>query len=308
MADQSSQPAWSTADIPDQSGRVAIITGASSGIGLEAARALAGRGAQIVLAVRDAGKGEQAMRSIRKDYPQAQLQVIPLELADQQSIQRFADSFARDYARLDVLINNAGVMMCPFSTTRDGFEIQFGTNHLGHYTLTAKLLPLLQATAGSRVVVVSSLAHRGGQLNFDDLNWQQRDYVTGQAYCDSKAANVLFALGLAERLRAGGNQPLVTLAHPGWTQTDLQRHSWKYRFLGRFLAQRTSAGALPTLRAAIDDQAQPGDFFGPRDRKETQGPPVRVEISQALTRKELIDQLWAASEVMTGVRYDALMA
>lgn len=308
MADQHSSPAWGLQDIPDQSGRVAIITGASSGIGLEAARALAGCGAQVVLAVRDAAKGEQALRSIRDDHPQARLQVIALELADQQSIQQFADRFARDYTRLDLLINNAGVMMCPHSETRDGFEIQFGTNHLGHFALTAKLLPLLQSTAHSRVVVVSSLAHRGGKLNFDDLNWQQRPYNTSQAYCDSKLANVLFAQGLAQRARASANQPLVTLAHPGWTQTDLQRHSWKYRFLGRFLAQSTAAGALPTLRAAIDPQAQPGDLFGPRDRKETQGPPVRVEISEHAKHADLVEHLWTASEAMTGVRYEAVTA
>lgn len=303
MADQHSGPAWGLQDIPDQSGRVAIITGASSGIGLETARALAGRGARIVLAVRDADKGQRAMRSIREDHPHAQLQVIPLELADQQSVKNFAASFARDYNRLDLLINNAGVMMCPYSKTRDGFEIQFGTNHLGHYSLTAKLLPLLQRTHGSRIVVVSSLAHRGGQLNFDDLNWEQRPYDTSQAYCDSKLANVLFALGLAERLRGAGNQPLVTLAHPGWTQTELQRHSWKYRLLGRFMAQQTSSGALPSLRAAVDEQAQPGDFFGPRDRKETQGPPVPVAISAHAQDRGLIERLWAMSESLTGVHY-----
>lgn len=308
MANKHSNSEWSLDDIPDQTGRVAIITGASSGIGLEAARALAARGAQTVLAVRDTVKGERAMRSIRDAYPQAKVHVIPLELADQQSIQRFADSFVQNYSRLDLLINNAGVMMCPHSETRDGFEVQFGTNHLGHYALTGKLLPLLQRTAHSRVVVVSSLAHRGGKLNFDDLNWQQREYDTGQAYSDSKEANVLFALGLAERLRASDNQPLVTLAHPGWTQTDLQRHSWKYRFLGRFLAQPTAAGALPTLRAAIDDQAQPGDFYGPRDRKETQGPPVRVEISDQAKDPQQIERLWAASAVMTGVNYEGLTA
>ncbi len=294
---------WSEQDIPDQSGRVAVVTGASSGIGLEAARALAAQGATVILAVRDAEKGRNAEQAILKQYPEAVLEVRPLDLADLESVAQFAADLAADCDRLDLLINNAGVMMCPFAQTRDGFEIQFGTNHLGHFALTGRLLPVLQKTAGSRVVVVSSLAHRGGRLDFEDLNWAERKYNTIRAYCDSKLANLLFTLALAERLSDAGDRPLVTAAHPGWSRTDLQRHVWKFRWLGLLLGQNSRMGALPTLRAAVDEAAWPGDFFGPAGRREMTGPPVKVDPAAKALDRAAARRLWAISEELTGVRY-----
>lgn len=298
-----SQPAWSTADIPDQSGRVVIITGASSGIGLETAKAFAEKNAELMLAVRDADKGERAVRTILKQYPKAKVSVQLLDLAELKSVTDFAADFLANHDRLDLLINNAGIMMCPFAKTADGFEIQFGTNHLGHFALTGLLLPLLQQTNNSRVVNVSSLAHRGGKPDFSDLNWSQREYNTSQAYCDSKLANMVFTFTLVEKLSGLGNNPLVTAAHPGWTKTDLQRHALKYRLMGLLMAQNTAAGALPTLRAAVDPQAAPGDFFGPGGKQEMKGPPVKVEASEPCRDHKAAADLWELSEQMTGISY-----
>ncbi len=298
-----SETAWSTADIPDQSGRVVIITGASSGIGLEAAKAFAEKNAELILAVRDADKGKRAVETILKHKPRANVDLQILDLAELKSVKDFAAGFLANHDRLDVLINNAGIMMCPFANTADGFEIQFGTNHLGHFALTGLLLPMLQQTENSRVVNVSSLAHHSGKLNLTDANWAQREYNTGQAYCDSKLANMVFTFALADKLTGLGNNPMVTAAHPGWTKTDLQRHAFKYRLMGFFMAQNTAAGALPTLRAAIDSQAQPGDFFGPGGKQEMKGAPVKVVASAPSRDRQTATDLWELSVRMTGVSY-----
>ncbi|MFV8816976.1 oxidoreductase [Haliea sp. E17] len=294
---------WSIEDMPAQDGRVAIVTGASSGIGLETARALAGKGAGVTLGVRDREKGNRAADAIRASHPGAQVAVQHLDLADLASVRAFADTFQGEHRRLDLLINNAGVMMCPFATTRDGFEIQFGTNHLGHFALTGHLLPLLRATGDSRVVNVSSLAHWRGNLDFDDINWQRRAYDSSQAYCDSKLANLLFTLQLAQKMEASGDNPMVTAAHPGWTRTDLQRHVWKYRFLGLFMGQDSAMGALPTLRAATDPDALPVDYYGPSGKKEMRGPPAAAGRSERARERSAAETLWRLSEELTGVSY-----
>ncbi len=294
---------WGYPDIPSQAGRVAIVTGGASGIGLESARALADKGACVILAVRDAAKGERAVASIRKTSPLAEVEAQPLDLADLGSVQAFATAFIAQYRRLDLLINNAGVMMCPFARTRDGFEIQFGTNHLGHFALTGHLLDLLRATEDSRVVNVSSLAHWRGNPDLDDLHWEKRPYDTVQAYCDSKLANLHFTLGLAKKLEDAGDNPMVTAAHPGWTRTDLQRHQRKFRFLGLFMGQGCAAGALPTLRAAIDPEAVPEDYFGPSGKKEMRGPPAAAALSESARDLGRALALWHASEEATGLRY-----
>ncbi|MYM62294.1 oxidoreductase [Pseudomaricurvus sp. HS19] len=294
---------WSVADMADQSGRIAIVTGASSGIGLEAARALAAKGAEVILAVRDAAKGSSALRSITDSCPGAEVSMELLDLADLGSVQRFARYCLTRLPKLDLLIDNAGVMMSPYATTSDGFELQMGTNHLGHFALTLQLLPLLRNTPGSRIVVVSSLAHHRGNPDFDDLNWQLRGYDTVQAYCDSKLANLWFVQGLVQRLQ-GEEAPQVTAAHPGWTRTELQRHSLKYRLLGLFMAQDTASGALPTLRATVDPEAQSGDFYGPGGKKQMKGPAVKVVTNPAVKDGGRVQQLWQLSEALTGVRYD----
>ena len=294
---------WTASNIPDQNGRVVIITGANTGLGKENAKVLAGLNAEVIIAVRSEEKGNAAASEIREQFPQARLSVRVLDLASLESVKTFAEGIIRDYQRLDLLINNAGVMMCPYSTTADGFEMQFGTNHLGHFALTLRLLPLLRATENSRVVILSSLAHRGGKLDFDDLNWESRKYKTGNAYSDSKLANLLFGYELAEKLKNAGNHPLVTIAHPGFTSTDLMRHSRISRIITKVLSQEAEIGALPTLRAAFDESAVAGDYFGPAGFQEMKGFPVKVQSSKVAQNRESAQKLWSISEEMTGVTF-----
>ena len=297
------QSKWDAGNIPDQTGRVFVVTGSSSGIGKEAARVLAGENASVILAVRNVKKGQNTAAAIRNEYAAADVSVRELDLASLASVEVFAASMLEDYERLDILIDNAGVMMCPYSTTDDGFELQLGTNHLGHFALTGRLMPLLKKTPGSRIVVLSSIGHRGGKLDLSDLNWEKRKYDTSQAYYDSKLANLYFTYELAQKLEADGNNPMVTAAHPGWTATDLQRHSGVMAFLTRFLAQGVDMGALPTLRAAIAPDARPGDYFGPGKRFEMYGYPVKVESSARSRDRDAAQELWQQSERLTGVEY-----
>jgi len=297
------EKAWGLSHIPDQSGRVVIVTGASSGIGLEAAHALAAKNARVIIAARSADKNAQAVASILRDHPGATVEARLLDLADLASVKTFADGILADCDRLDLLVNNAGIMMCPYHQTKDGFEIQFGTNHLGHFALTGHLLPLLSRTEAARIIVVSSLAHRRGALDFSDLNWESRAYRTTQAYCDSKLANLYFTYTLADKLKAAGNQPLVTAAHPGWTRTDLQRHQLMIKLIGLFMAQDAPGGALPTLRAAFDEHVVSGDFFGPGGRGEMRGPPVKVKPANRALDGQAAEKLWQVSEEMTNIRY-----
>jgi NAD(P)-dependent dehydrogenase (short-subunit alcohol dehydrogenase family) len=294
---------WTTDDMPDQKGRVVIVTGSSSGIGKEAARVLAGKNASVVIAVRNVSKGENVAGGISKEFPDADVSVRGLDLANLKSVTAFAESFVHDYDRLDILINNAGVMMCPYAKTRDGFEMQFGTNHLGHFALVGQLLPPLKKTSGSRVVALSSLAHKGGKLDFTDLNWDRRTYNTNQAYFDSKLANLYFAYLLAQKLEAEGSNPKVIIAHPGWTATELQRHSGMMGFLNKLVAQGVDMGALPTLRAATDEGASPGTFFGPAKFFEMRGHPVKVKSTARSHDMDAARELWKQSEDMTAVSY-----
>ena len=294
---------WSTNDIPDQRGKVAIVTGAAAGIGKEAARALAAKGAKVILAVRNLEKGRAAAEDIRKSAPQADVSVRALDLASLASIKAFAEKFLEDESRLDLLIDNAGVMFPPYAKTEDGFELQMGTNHLGHFALTLRLLPLLRRTQGSRIVVVSSLAHKGGKIDLGDLGWERRRYNTQAAYCDSKLANLLFTLELARRLGAHGDHVIVAAAHPGWTRTELQRHSGLFQFLNHVFSQPGPMGALPTLRAACDPEVRPGDFFGPSKHFEMHGPPVKVSPAAPARDRDLAGKLWAASEALTGIAW-----
>lgn len=297
------RPSWTIEDVPGQKGRVVIVTGATSGLGKEATRALAGKNAAVILAVRNVRKGEAVAEAIRGAAPDADVAVRELDLSRLASVRGFAGRIAAERDRLDVLINNAGVMMCPYARTEDGFEIQMGTNHLGHFALTGLLLPLLRATPGSRVVATSSIAHRRGKVDLDDLNWERRPYNTLQAYADSKLANLYFAYELARRARTNAGLPMATAAHPGWTRTDLQRHSGLMRFLNHFLSQGPERGVLPTLRAAVDAGAEPGDYFGPSGFFELHGPPVRVASSARSHDEAAARKLWQVSENLTDVSY-----
>ena len=293
---------WTVSNIPDQSGRVAIITGANTGIGFETAAALAAKNATVVMACRSKEKAEDAISRIRERTPGAELEFIELDLASLASVERFADTFLQGHERLDLLINNAGVMIPPLGHTDDGFELQFGCNHLGHFALTGRLIDLLEATPGSRVATVSSMAHRFGTMDFDNLN-AEKSYDKMPAYGQSKLANLLFTFELQRRLDAKGSKVLATAAHPGWTGTDLSRHSGLINFMGTFLAQTPPMGALPTLRAAVEPKASGGDYYGPKGLKEMRGYPVKVGTSQAARSEEIARRLWEVSEDLTGVSF-----
>jgi NAD(P)-dependent dehydrogenase (short-subunit alcohol dehydrogenase family) len=302
-----SNHAWSFQDIPDQTGRTAIVTGANTGIGLETARMLALKGADVIVACRNPEKGQGAVARIRTENPAGRATAAILDLADLESIAAFAKSFASNHGRLDLLINNAGVMVPPASRTKQGFELQFGTNHLGHFALTGHLLPLVLQTRGARVVVVSSTAHKMGRIDLDDLNFERRPYRAWSAYSQSKLANLLFALELQRRLAAAGSDRRVTAAHPGWTATDLQRTAGAARFLNPLFAMKPADGALPTLRAATDPSANGGSYWGPARFFELNGPPVSARISKKAQDETLAAQLWTASEKLTGVSFPMMM-
>jgi NAD(P)-dependent dehydrogenase (short-subunit alcohol dehydrogenase family) len=286
---------WTIKDLPDQAGRTFVITGANSGIGLATAQALATRGARVVLAVRDTDKGRRAAETIA-----GETDVRRLDLADLASVRAFAQDFDTD---IDVLINNAGVMNVPHALTADGFEMQFGTNHLGHFALTNLLLPRIT----ERVVVVASGAHRFGKIRLDDLN-SERGYRRHGAYGQAKLANLLFMSELQRRLGAVGSPVRVTGAHPGWAATNLQSRSGNRLENGlmqlgnRLFAQDQGMGALPTLYAATADL--PGNaYIGPDGRFELRGHPTPVGRSRAATDEETARELWRRSEQLTGVAF-----
>ena len=294
---------WNTSNIQNQENRIVIITGASSGLGKEATKILAGKNATVVMAVRNTQKAESVAQQITKEFPNSKIDVRKLELNSLNSIKTFAQGIKSSYGQLDVLINNAGVMACPFSKTEDGFEIQMGVNHLGHFALTGHLLPLMKKTKGSRIVATSSIAHRQGDIDFEDLDWAKRKYVTGKAYGDSKIANLYFAYELARKFKSDPNAPMVTAAHPGWTTTDLQRHSLMFRMLNPIFSQNVENGVLPTLRAALDDNAQSGDYFGPSGFMEMKGAPVVVKSNDKSKDEVSAKRLWDLSEELTNIRY-----
>jgi NAD(P)-dependent dehydrogenase (short-subunit alcohol dehydrogenase family) len=292
---------WSEDDIPDLGRRVAVVTGANSGIGFETARALAAKGARVILGCRSRTKGPQAVARIRNAVPDADLHFTSLDLASLAAVAMFAKEVAVEVDRIDILVNNAGVMMPPLDYTRDHFELQLGINHLGHFALTAHLLPLLRATPGARVVTVSSLMHLAGWIHFADLN-SENSYNSTLAYGQSKLANLLFAKELARRLDDANLDVISTAAHPGSTRTELQRHSDLMQLAVRYFAQDAPAGALPTLYAATAPDVRGGDYFGPRFG--IVGPPARALVSPLAQNKDLAQRLWKVSEELTGVSFD----
>ncbi|MCB0154333.1 MAG: SDR family NAD(P)-dependent oxidoreductase [Anaerolineae bacterium] len=294
---------WTTADIPDQSGRVAIVTGANSGIGYEAALALAQKGATVVMACRSLPKAESAAEQIRQSNPPGQVVVMHLDLASLDSVRGFVADFLARYDRLDLLINNAGVMALPQRyETADGFEMQFGTNHLGHFALTGLLLDVLSGTPQSRVVTVSSGAHEMGKVEFDNLN-AERDYQRWGAYGLSKLANLLFTYELQRRLERVGKEVKAVAAHPGYSDTNLQAHTAFFQVLNKIMAQDQSMGALPTLRAATDPTVHGGDYYGPGGFMAMRGYPVKVQSNDRSHDEAVAARLWQASEELTGVTF-----
>lgn len=300
---------WSRADIPDQSGRVVVVTGANTGLGYHTAAVLAFRGAHVVLAVRSPEKGNAALARIVAAKPQADITLQELDLSSLDSVRAAAEALRSTYPRIDLLINNAGVMWTPRQVTEDGFEMQFGTNHLGHFALTGLLLDRLLPVRGSRVVTVSSLGHRiRAAIHFDDLQWE-RGYDRVAAYGQSKLANLLFTYELQRRLAADPDAATIAVAaHPGGSNTELARHLPRMvrplsNILGPALFQSAEMGALPTLRAATDPSVAGGQYYGPDGFLEQRGHPKLVQSSPASHDEELQRRLWAVSEELTGVRF-----
>jgi len=294
---------WTTENIPDLISKVVIITGANSGIGYETAKALAEKGAVVVMACRNLEKANAAANQIRQDMVNANLEIIQLDLADLASVRKFAESFKTKYATLDVLINNAGVMTPPFTKTKDGFEVQFGANHLGHFALTGLLLDPLLGTTKARVVNVSSSMHKmgTGTINFDNLNAEKGYNPTG-AYAQSKLSNLLFTLSLNQQLEVINSDVIAAACHPGWTVTGLQKGL--LHAVSRVIAQKPEMGALPTLQAAIDPAVQRNDYFGPGGLMEMRGYPKKAESSEAAKDTDLAKRLWQVSEELSGVHYN----
>lgn len=292
---------WSPQQIPDLTGKNIIITGATSGLGKEMVKILAQKNATVVLAVRNLDKANAVCQEIYKTQPDAKLLIKKLDLSSLQSIQLFSQDILSTLTHLDVLINNAGVMYCPYSKTQDGFEMQLGTNHLGPFALTLQLLPLLSKTPQARIVNTSSLAHLTGNLNFEDINWENRKYKTMQAYSDSKLANLYFSFELAEKIKEKPNRPLVIAAHPGWTKTELDRHIGLVGIISSIIGQKVNMGVLPTLMAAFDPAAAHGDYYGPSDFREMRGYPKKVQGNLMSRNKQNAQQLWTLSEKLTGI-------
>ena len=299
--------AWSVDQIPDQTGRTAVVTGANNGLGLVTARQLARAGATVVMACRDLGKAAAAAAGIRDAVPGARLEVVELDLSRLASVRRFADEL--DVEVLDLLINNAGVMMTAQSRTEDGFELQLGTNHLGHFALTGLLMERLGRADAARVVTLTSLEHRSGHLDLDDLQSERR-YGRRRSYRQSKLANAAFGLELDRRLRAANSPIASVLAHPGYAATGIQSSApaamKTLMVLGdRLLAQSAEQGAMPTLYAATAPGVEGGEFFGPKGLLELRGRrPKRVRVSAEGRDPEIGRRLWTLSEELTGVTYD----
>ena len=295
---------WTTADMPDQSGRVAVVTGANSGLGLETATGLAQRGATVVLACRNPAKAEQAAARIG-----GRTELLQLDLASLDSVRAAAAELHRRHERIDLLVNNAGVMIPPHQRTADGFELQFGTNHLGHFALTGLVLDLLREVPGSRVVVLGSLAHRIARrgVNFGDLQ-SERHYSRSKAYGQSKLANLMFMYALQRRLAASGAETIALGAHPGYSATELSRHlpaalQLANRYAVAPFAQPAELGALPTLRAATDPRAMGAHYYGPDGPFEVRGFPVLKATAVPAHDEVAQERLWTVSEELTGVHY-----
>jgi NAD(P)-dependent dehydrogenase (short-subunit alcohol dehydrogenase family) len=311
MTQRGSAAHWTAQDAGDQSGRIAVITGATSGLGLETARVLAAHGATVVVTGRDPGRTGSAADQIRHQQADASVQTADLDLASLDSIRAAAADLTTRFPRLDLLINNAGLMFPPYGLTKDGYELQFGTNHLGHFALTGLLMPSLLAAPGSRVVTVSSNGHRAGRMNFADLQ-STRHYSRYAAYGRSKLANLLFTYELQRRLAAAKAHTIALAAHPGTARTELTRHMSKvsaaamgprFAALNSWAVQDAKMGALPTLRAATDPHAIGGTYYGPDGFMQLTGYPVVVTSSARSHSKQDQRRLWVESEQLTGITY-----
>lgn len=301
---------WTFDNIPDLQGKTIIVTGGNSGLGYESVKAFAQKGAKVILACRNLAKGEKAKSDILSEKPKGDIQVMQLDLANLASVKTFAEQFKQQNKQLNVLLNNAGIMATPNIKTDDGFEAQIGTNHLGHFALTAHLLPLLKATPMSRVVNVSSLAHKGGKMDFDDLMFEKgRKFKPMSAYGQSKLANLLFTYELQRFFETNNIDCIATAAHPGGSNTRLANHfetGWlmtQVSKIARGAMQSAAVGALPQIRASVDENVKGGDYFGPSGIGEMFGYPVLVKSNTTSHKVEDAKRLWDISESLTGVKY-----
>lgn len=295
-------------NLPSQNGRVAIVTGANVGLGFETTIALASKGAKVILACRSAEKAKQAMNEIKQRLPNADLVFLPLDLSDLKSVKAFAASILADYSRLDMLINNAGVMMPPYEKTIDGFELQMGANYFGHFLLTSLLLPLLEKTGNARIVNLSSIAHRSGRIHFDDMHFE-KGYSKGKAYGQSKLAMLMFSYELAQRLKEGGYSTMSIAAHPGVANTALVRYLPKFvtGVLGpvlKGLLSTAEEGARPQIWAALADEIESGDYIGPDGFNEIRGQnAIKVKPRPHALDTNVSKRLWDVSVELTGAEY-----
>jgi NAD(P)-dependent dehydrogenase (short-subunit alcohol dehydrogenase family) len=299
---------WTANNIPSQKDKTILITGANSGLGLEAATVLAGKGAKVVITARNLSKGNKAVSEIKHKYPKADIELMLLDLADFDSIKQFSVAFHSKHQQLHVLINNAGIMTPPKrETTKQNFEAQFGINHLGHFLLTGLLLDILIKTPNSRIAVQSSIVHKqksyGGEIYFDDLNFE-KSYNANFAYGQSKLANILFAYELDRKLKENKLDTIVTLAHPGVTKTNLQDDfPFLMKFIVNLIAMKAEQGALPILRAATEEDLKGSDFFGPTKMGELKGYPELVKASDYANNQAIAKKLWDVSAKLTGMNY-----
>ncbi len=306
---------WTKKDIPDLTDRVALVTGANSGLGLETVRALLEKGAQVIMACRDLERSQRALATVKAEVPGATVELLQLDLASLASVREGAEYMLREHKRLDLLFNNAGIMAIPRRETHEGFEMQLGTNHLGHFALTGLLLPSLLATPGSRVITTTSQARMMGRVRFDDLQ-RNRSYSRWEAYGQSKQANLLFAFELQMRLHATHAGTISVAAHPGYANTNLQKTSatesrahierWMYASLGSLVGQSALMGTLPQLYAATSPAISGGELVGPGGLGHFRGYPSVDQSAQQEYNHLLAEHLWNESVALTGVDYEAL--
>lgn len=299
---------WTIDDMPDLNGKIIVVTGGNSGLGYESVKAFASKGAEVVLASRSAKKGEEAKTEILKESPEGKIKVMQLDLGDLESVRNFASEFKKDYKKLHVLMNNAGIMMTPYFTTKDGFEGQLGTNHLGHFALTGLLMDILLYTEGSRIVNVSSGGHKRGEMDFNNLQFENgRDYSPMKAYGRSKLSNLLFTYEMQRELKAANKETIAVAAHPGVAQTNLARHlenKFLYKIIYpvfKMMTQDQAMGALPQIRASVDPDVKGSEYYGPDGKREFKGYPVIVQSNEASHNLKDAARLWEESEKLTGI-------
>ncbi len=294
---------WNTDQVPSQSGRVAIVTGANSGLGYETTLALAKKNIMVIMACRNMQKAEEAKQKILANYPDAKVKPMKIDTSSLAEVNKFAKHFQSHFDRLDLLINNAGIMMSPYEVTEDGFENQLATNYLGHFALTGQMLPMLKRTSDSRVITLSSLSYKWAEIQFDDLHFKN-SYSKRKAYGQSKRSCLIFAYELQRRLSASGQNTLSLAAHPGLSNTELDRYfPALIRPLGALFLQSAKKGALPILYAALAEDIQGGEFIGPNGFQEMRGYPTKVEADDYSNNPAIARRLWKVSEEMTRIRY-----